>query len=226
MLSASKRLQVLKSDRVLFEIFLIHVLLAFFHFAYSFYTTNPQTQCFMRAGFCLSIAGATFLFLRVGFSVTILIYASVLLYFNNFYNYTSFLYVLFAIYCCSRIKNAALLIYALNVFIAFAVRGFAIFTLGIHALNCVLLYTCARYLFAAIPQSTLMLTDDERLVLSELAEGKLQKQIEAFSPNTVTKLLKNAQERNQCKTKTELLHKYIKEKPATESQTYAIETQD
>ena len=98
-------------------------------------------------------------------------------------------------------------------FAVFAVKGYAILTLGIHSLNCVLFYACARYLFAAIPQTTLLLTDDERIVLSELAEGKLQKQIEAFSPNTVTKLIKNALERNNCKSKTELLHKFIKENP-------------
>ena len=92
-------------------------------------------------------------------------------------------------------------------------------TLGIHGMNCFLFYVCAKYLFAAIPQSTLLLTDDERVVLRELAGGKLQKQIEQFSVNTVTKLLKNAMERNNCKSKTELLHRYLKENPSvSESQ--------
>ena len=213
MLSAKKKCQVLKSDRFLFAIFLIHILLAFFHFAYSFYTENPQTQCYIRAGFCAGIALATFLFLRTGFSITILAYAYVLLYFNNFYNYTSFLFVLFAIYATPKVSFPALLSYAICVFVVFAMRGFAIFTLGIHGLNCFLFYICARYLFAYIPQTTLLLTDDERVVLGELAAGKLQKQIEAFSPNTVTKLIKNAMERNSCKTKTELLHRFIKENP-------------
>lgn len=103
--------------------------------------------------------------------------------------------------------------YALNVFIAFAVKEREILTLGIHGMNCFLFYVCAKYLFAAIPQSTLLLTDDERVVLRELAGGKLQKQIEQFSVNTVTKLLKNAMERNNCKSKTELLHRYLKENP-------------
>ena len=85
MLSVAKKIQVLKSDRLLFAIFLIHLLLAFFHMAYSFYTENQPTQCYIRASFCTAIALATFLFLRAGFSITILAYAGALLYFNNFF---------------------------------------------------------------------------------------------------------------------------------------------
>lgn len=224
-MTINKRYQILKSDRVLFAIFLIHLLLAFFHAAYSFYTEHEKTQAFIRCGFCIFIAGSTFFFLRPGFSFSILGYAYTLLYFNTFYNYTSFLFVLFAIYCTPRASKPALIIYALNVFIALAIKGSAILTLGIHGLNCFLFYVCARYLFQAIAQTSLMLTDDERLVLTELADGKLQKQIEAFSPNTVTKLLKNAMTRNKCKTKAELLHRFIAE-GHNQSQSAAIESHD
>ena len=112
------------------------------------------------------------------------------------------------------------MLYVLNLFIAFALKNYSVFTFGIHGLNCFLFYTCAKYLFAAIPQTTLLLTDDERHVLEELQDGKLQKEIKEFSQNTVTKLLKNAMERNLCKTKTELLNRFIKENPVViESQT-------
>ena len=210
-MSIRKKYQILKSDRVLFSIFLIHLLLAFFHLAYSFYTEH--TQCFVRCGFCVLISFCTFLFLRKGFSISILLYAYVLLYFNNFYNYTSFLFVLFAIYCTPKISKQTLIIYALNVFVALAVKQCELLTLGIHGLNCFLFYCCAKYLFAAITPTTLMITDDERAVLKELAKGKLQKQIDLFSQNTITKLLKNAMERNLCKTKNELINRFLKENP-------------
>ena len=210
-MSIRKKYQILKSDRVLFSIFLIHLLLAFFHLAYSFYTEH--TQCFVRCGFCVLISFCTFLFLLKGFSISILLYAYVLLYFNNFYNYTSFLFVLFAIYCTPKISKQALIIYALNVFVALAVKQCELLTLGIHGLNCFLFYCCAKYLFAAITPTTLMITDDERAVLKELAKGKLQKQIDLFSQNTITKLLKNAMERNLCKTKNELINRFLKENP-------------
>ena len=210
-MTLKKRYEILKSDKVLFLIFLIHLLLVFFHFAYSFYASTWQS--YLRGGFCFLIAVSTFFFLRKGFSISILLYAYVLLYFNNFFNYTSFLFVLFAIYCTPKLQKYAVILYALNVFVAFAARNLAILTLGIHGLNCFLFYTCAKYLFAAITPATLLLTEDERIVLQELAKGKLQKEIQQFSENRVTQILKNAMSRNRCKTKTELLHKFIKENP-------------
>ena len=60
---------------------------------------------------------------------------------------------------------------------------------------------------------TLMLTDDERIVLRELANGKLQKEIVEFSENRVTQIIKNAMSRNNCKSKAELLQKFIREHP-------------
>ena len=131
--------------------------------------------------------------------------------------------MLFAIYCTPKISKAALILYALNVFTALAFRKCEILTLGIHGMNCFLFYTCAKYLFAAITPAALLLTDDERLVLTELAAGKLQKQIEQFSQNTVTRLIKNAMSRNMCKSKAELLNRFMKENPnanVSESQSY------
>ena len=66
-------------------------------------------------------------------------------------------------------------------------------------------------------------------VLEELAGGKLQKEKKEFSPNTVTKLLRNAQERNKCRSKAELVSKYVQEHPQVqriESQNAAIESHD
>ena len=206
-----KKCQIIKSDRVLFSIIIIHLLLVFFHCAYSFFT--DYWQCYVRAGFCFLIAASTFLFLRKGFAITIALYAYVLLYFNRFFNYTSFLFVLFAIYSYSKIEKPALILYALNLFIAFAVKNYEILTLGINGLNCILFYTLAKYLFATRVQTVLLLTDDEHTVLEELANGKLQKEITDFTENRVTQILKNAMSRNLCKSKAELLQKYIAEYP-------------
>lgn len=206
-----KRFQIVKSDRVLYTVILIHLLLVFFHCAYSFFT--DYWQCYVRAGFCLLIAASTFIFLRKGFAITIALYAYVLLYFNRFFNYTSFLFVLFAIYSYQKIEKPALVLYALNLFISFAIKKYAILTLGINGLNCILFYTLAKYLFATKVESVLLLTDDERSVLEELAAGKLQKEIKQFTENQVTQIIKNAVSRNLCKSKAELLQKYIAEFP-------------
>ena len=206
-----KKWQIIKSDRVLFSIIAIHLLLVFFHCAYSFFT--DYWQCYVRAGFCFLIAVSTILFLHKGFSVTILLYAYVLLYFNRFFNYTSFLFVLFAIYSNPKIEKQALVLYAINLFVAFAVKNYAILTLGINGCNCILFYTMAKYLFSRKVHTVLLLTDDERYVLTALAKGKLQKEIDKFSENQVTQILKNARIRNQCESKAELLNKYMMENP-------------
>ena len=210
-MTLKKKLQIIKSDKVLLSVILIHLLLVFFHCAYSFFT--DYWQCYVRAGFCFVIAGTTIVFLRKGFAVTIAIYAYVLLYFNRFFNYTSFLFVLFAIYSYQKIEKPALVLYAINLFVSFAVKQYAIMTLGINALNCILFYILAKYLFATRIQAVLLLTDDERIVLEELAAGKLQKEITDFSENRVTQIIKNAMSRNLCKSKAELLQKYITEYP-------------
>lgn len=210
-MTLKKKLQIIRSDKVLLSVILIHVLLIFFHCAYSFFT--DYWQCYVRAGFCFIIAASTILFLRKGFAVTIAIYAYVLLYFNRFFNYTSFLFVLFAIYSYPKIEKPALVLYAINLFVSFAVKNYAIMALGINALNCILFYMLAKYLFATRIQAVLLLTDDERIVLEELAGGKLQKEITDFSENRVTQIIKNAMSRNLCKSKAELLQKYIKEFP-------------
>ena len=121
--------------------------------------------------------------------------------------------MLFAIYSYSKIEKPALVLYAINLFVSFAVKQYAIMTLGINALNCILFYTLAKYLFATKVQATLLLTDDERIVLEKLASGMLQKEITEFSENRVTQIIKNAMIRNGCKSKAELQQKYIAEYP-------------
>lgn len=209
MLSVSKKIQALKSDRAFFIILIIHLMLAFFHLVYSFKTEH--WQCYVRAAFCLFIAVSIFLFLRPGFSVSILLYAYTLLYFNNFYNYTSFVMLIFAIIATPKLTIPALIIYAANLIPALVYRQNEIPTIGIHLLNCTWITAFILLVVIKRETKTLQLTDDERTVLSQLAEGKLQKEVEPYTQNQVTQILKNAMNRNMCKTKQELLNLFIKE---------------
>ena len=222
MLSVKQKYQELKADKGFLIIFIIHLLLAFFHLVYSFKTDH--WQCFVRSAFCFVIAISTFLFRRKGFSASILIYAYTLLYFNNFYNYTSIVFVIFAIIATPCLTVPALIIYGANIIPALVYRQNELPTIGIHVLNCIWICSFIEFVVIKKTSQTLTLTGEERLILSELSKGKLQKEIKNFSPNTVTKHLKNAMERNKCCTKTELLHKYIKESPAIESQKQVIES--
>lgn len=223
----NERRQKLKADKGLAALCLIFLLLAIFHIAYSFFTEH--TQCYVRCGFCLLIVLSTVIFLRPGFAITLLAYAYTLVYFNTFFNYTSYICVLIACRCMPKIKIPALILYAIDIFILFAVKQIHILALGTHILNCLVFYIAITIFFIAKNPAAvekLTLTEDETTVLRELASGKLQKQIEQFSVNTVTKLLKTAMERNNCRTKNELLNKFIKENPSvTESQISVNESQ-
>lgn len=209
-MSLKEKYKALKEDKAFLIIFIVHLLLTFFHLVYSFKT--DYWQCYVRAGFCFFIAVSIFLFRRKGFSVSILIYAYTLLYFNNFYNYTSFVFLIFAIISTPGMTVPALIIYGANLIPALVYRQNEIPAIGIHVLNCIWITCFIELVVLKKTKKSLKLTDDERIVLEELADGKLQKEIEAFCPNTVTKLIKNAQERNHCKNKAELLSKYAHEK--------------
>ena len=211
-MSLTKKYEEFKTDRGFFIIFIIHLLLAFFHLVYSFRTEH--WQCYVRAAFCLFIAVSIFLFLRPGFSVSILLYAYTLLYFNNFYNYTSFVMLIFAIIATPKFTIPALIIYGANLIPALVYRQKELPTIGIHVLNCTWITVFIEFVVFKKKAKSLQLTDDERTVLLQLAEGKLQKEVEPFTQNQVTQILKNAMNRNMCKTKQELLNLFIKENHA------------
>jgi hypothetical protein len=66
-------------------------------------------------------------------------------------------------------------------------------------------------LFTVNPAVTLKLTDDERKILDEMLDGKMQKEIEIFSAQTISAKVKAARERNLCETTAELLSMYTTE---------------
>ena len=105
------------------------------------------------------------------------------------------------------------IIYIANVAISFKLQHLDIIAFCIHVIYTIMFGIKINYVF--IPKKTvkLILTKDENTVLEELAAGKLQKEIKQFTENQVTQIIKNAMSRNLCKSKAELLQKYITEYP-------------
>lgn len=68
-----------------------------------------------------------------------------------------------------------------------------------------------NYVFSINKPTALNLTDDEKLILTELAKGKLQKEIGLFSEQTITHKVKSARERNLCNSTGELVEKFKQE---------------
>ena len=62
----------------------------------------------------------------------------------------------------------------------------------------------------------LELTEGEKAVVSQLAEGKMIKEVEGVSKNTKTDYIKSAMLRNGCRTKAELIAIYSLEERLSE----------
>lgn len=205
-----QRIKLLKNDEFLIKILILLLLLLVFHICYSFYATT-QYQSYIRAGNCFVISILIFFFGRKGLSYGFTFYACILVYFNTFYNYGSILLLLISIGANPTIKNKAFVLYLINVIIAFSIRKLLVFAFAIHSSYIILFYLCTKYVFSVKTPEKLNLTEDEKMILREMLMGKLQKEIDLFSQTTITAKLKNARERNMCKTTSELLSKYVTE---------------
>jgi DNA-binding NarL/FixJ family response regulator len=106
------------------------------------------------------------------------------------------------------LNKIALWIYLANVVISFDLKRLGIVAFLIHLVYVKMFQIKMNYVFAINKPEKLNLTEDEKAILSELAKGKLQKEIELFSEQTITHKLKNARERNMCNSTAELVSKF------------------
>ena len=219
------RIKLLQNDKDLAKLLFCHLLLIILHVC-EYYTTNIQYFWYIRAGGCALISILIFFIGRKGLAYGLFIYGCTLVYVNNFYNYATIFFVYIACGANPKLRKVAPWIYIANVAIAFKIKNLDIIAFCIHCIYTIMFGIKINYVFIPNKPETLNLTEDEKLILSELAKGKLQKQIEGYHQNIVTKYIKNAMERNMCKTKTELLQKFIASGLQDESQDKSQETDD
>ena len=201
---------LLINDKDLLHIFLLHLLLIALHF-YEYKTSSIEYHWYLRAGGCGVISLCIFLFGRKGLAYGLLIFSCSLVYINMFYNYATIFFMLIAIGANPKLKKVAPWIYLANVVISFDLKRLGIVAFLIHLVYIKMFQIKMNYVFAINKPTVLNLTDDEKAILSELAKGKLQKEIDLFSEQTITHKLKNARERNMCNSTAELLAKYTSE---------------
>lgn len=202
------RIKLLKNDTELAKLIFCHLLLIVLHY-FEYRTTDVQYFWYLRAGGCALIAVLIFFFGRNGLAYGLFIFSCTLVYINNFYNYATIFFMYIAIGANPKLRKVAPWIYILNVIISYKLKNLDIIAFCIHCVYTVMFGIKINYVFIPNKPEVLNLTEDEKIILEELAKGKLQKQIEGYHQNTVTKYLRNAMERNMCKTKTELLQKYM-----------------
>ena len=207
----AQRVELLRNDKKLSLIFFLHLLLIVLH-VYENYVGNIEYHWYLRAGGCGLISFCIFFFGRKGLAWALMIYACVLVYINNFYNYATIFFMLVAMGADPKLKKVAPFIYITNVFIAFTLKRLGITPFSIHLVYCIMFYTKIGYVFAIHKPETLNLTQDEKNILEELAKGKMQKEIDLFSQQTISGKLKNARERNLLETTSDLIIKYKEQK--------------
>ena len=202
------RIKLLKNDTELAKLLFCHLLLIVLHY-FEYRTTDVQYFWYLRAGGCALISVLIFFFGRTGLAYGLFIFSCTLVYINNFYNYATIFFMYIAIGANPKLRKIAPWIYILNVIISYKLKNLDIIAFCIHCVYTVMFGIKINYVFIPNKPEVLNLTEDERIILEELAKGKLQKQIEGYHQNTVTKYIRNAMDRNMCKTKTELLQKYM-----------------
>ena len=205
------RINLFRTDKKLGLILLLHLLLIGLH-VYENYVGDNEYFWYLRAGGCALISLGIFFFGRKGLAWGLMIFSCCLVYVNNFYNYATIFFVLIAIGADPRLKKVAPWIYLINVFAAFTLKRYGITPFVIHTVYCVMFYVKTGYIFSVNNPDKLNLTDDERKIMDLKLEGKMQKEIDLFSPQTITAKMKSARERNLCETTEELMAKYAKEK--------------
>lgn len=119
-------------------------------------------------------------------------------------------------------KYPLISIYALEIFFVCFRHSKSVWHLLAHFAFCMVFYASSELLKKKIQSDTLEyarnelkreirhleLTEGERTVISQLAEGKLMKEVEGISKNTKTDYIESAMLRNGCRTKAELISLY------------------
>ena len=201
----------LKEDKILGMILYLHLILAACHFLHS-YMSDIQYHADLRFAGCILVSLLIFFFGRIGLAFGFTIYACALIYVNTFYNYGSIFFMLIAVGAYPKIKRIAVIIYLVNVVTSFTLQKLMPFSVAIHVVYMILFYICTRYVYRVNTPEKLTLTEDERKILDLKLEGKMQKEIDLYSQQTITQKIKNARERNLCETTDELMAKYRQEK--------------
>lgn len=205
------RIELLKNDKQLALIMLLHIVLIGLH-VYEWKVGDIEYYWYLRAGGCGLIALGIFFFGRKGLAWSLMIFACTLVYINNFYNYATIFFMLVAMGADPKLKKVAPFIYLVNVFVAYTMKRLGITPFAIHLIYCVMFYTKITYVFAIHKPEKLNLTDSERQILDLKLQGKQQKEIDLYSQQTISAKMKSARERNLCETTEELMAKYAKEK--------------
>lgn len=208
-----KHFQKVIEDKELIKLISCHVLISILHFLF-FLKTKNNTEL-LRTVACFTVAAGGLFFNRPGFRFALVLYALTLPFYTQAVNYTDFFLIIISCRTWTRPHRISIItIYAIDVLLAFSARHEDPLVFGIYAVGCYVIFTIIKIIDdkQEHQEPELQLTEDEAIILEQLAQGKLQKEISGFTKNTITKKLQQAQVRNHCSCREELKIKYIQSK--------------
>lgn len=199
----------MKKDRLLLHSILAVAILAACHWI-QYVKSGQMLQPLVRAVFATVYVAVAIFTGRRFWSMILFSWAMALLYFNRFYNYTSFVMILIAAGFRPKYEKPYLMLYSMGVIACLWAYHDSWTHLAIHCGGCYFFYMVYRSAMDRLKNSRkiLELEPAERQILQALANGKQQKEIDFYSKNTVTKKLNNARIRNGCTTTGELLARF------------------
>lgn len=198
-------------DKELVQLISCHLLIATLHLLY-FVRTHNSTEL-LRAAICTAAALSGTVFYRPGLRAGLIIYALTLPFYTQAVNYTDFFLIIISCRNWKRPHRIAIVtLYAIDILLAFSARHEDPLVFGIYAVGCFIIYTIIKIINDKdnTQEPVPHFTEDEVIILEQLAQGKLQKEIEGFTKNTITKKLQQAQDRNHYTSREELKINYIK----------------
>lgn len=124
-------------------------------------------------------------------------------------NYSALFFLSLVIFYRPQYKHYFYLVYFVGATLAFLINQEDLVEFLIHTGRSYwFILTLNFMLKRQMKPDPLELTEDEAAIIRELAAGKQQKELDLFSKNTISKKLKEARERNNAATNSELVARY------------------
>lgn len=180
--------------------------------------SGKRVEPFIYALYFLAFVISVFFFGRKCLPVLFLVYAAGATQDTAFINCTVFFILIFMSWLFPKWKIPMFFIYALEIVVVCFRHDKTVFHLLAHFSFCIIFYFFSNLVKDKIVKQAykdisgqieeLKLEEKEEIIVRQLAEGKLMKEITDFSKNTKSKYLHSAMERNDCKTAEELAARY------------------
>lgn len=196
----------MKKDNIINITILIALLLGMFHGRQ--YVYSHRIEPLVRCTFCLLYPIGVLISKRKFIPLFFVIFSFPLCWLNSFNNYTSFVIIMLSSYFYGKYNKQLVIFYAINECVALIYQGCVISHLVIHFLNCFCIYYMFKIFKETVNVKPLKLTKTEIYILREMLEGKVPKEIDKYSTNTVYKAIQEAKKRNNCISTSELLFRF------------------